>query len=215
MRKAKEALDLYDDCHYFRIESVSPKRGTGTVNTTRIYDVDGTNVNDLVKAQILARKQERSLIRFMRKYIPGCESCYIATSAQCMGVRETRRIIGEYAISEEDILAHRNYLDTIAIGYSIENPGVEGHSPDGGEGSEHDIAHRKAIAQIIRYEIPYRCLIPKRIEGLLVSGRCISATHTGSKYIRSMSSCMYTGQAAGTAAASSPLPQESPSERWI
>lgn len=205
VKKAKEAGDLYDVINYFRMESIIPERGVGTVNTILIYNVDGTNIQDIIKAQIIARKQEKHLIKFMRKYIPGCENCFIITSAHTMGVRETRRINGDFKLSEKDILLNKSYSDTIAIDCIRSIPGCEGHSPDGNEGDEHDKSVRGGISQLIEYEIPYRCLIPKKITNLLVAGRCISTTHTGSKYTRNMPACMYTGQATGIAAALSIL----------
>lgn len=205
VQKAKEAGDLFDVINYFRIESVIPELGVGTVNTIRIYDVDGTNIQDLIKAQIEARKQEKQLIKFMHKYIPGCENCFILNSADTIGVRETRRIDGDFKIEEEDILLNKSYPDTIAIDCNRQIPRSEGHSPDGNEGDEHDKSVREGISQLIEYKIPYRCLIPKKISNLLVAGRCISATHTGSKYTRNMPACMYTGQAAGVASAFSSL----------
>ena len=205
VKKAKEAADLCEVINYFRIESIIPERGVGTVNTIRIYNVDGTNIQDIIKAQIIARKQEKQIIKFMRKYIPGCENCYIITSAHTMGVRETRRINGDFKISEKDILLNKSYSDTIAIDCHRQIPGSEGHSPDGNEGDEHDKSVRGGISKFIEYNIPYRCLIPKKIINLLVAGRCISATNNGSKYIRNMPPCMYTGQAAGIAAALSIL----------
>ena len=205
VKKAKEAGDLCDVINYFRMESIIPERGLGTVNTIRIYNVDGTNIQDVIKAQIIARKQEKQLIKFMRKYIPGCENCFIIASAHTMGVRETRRINGNFELSEKDILLNKSYSDTIAIDCNRLTSGCESHSPDGNEGDEYDKSIRGGISQLVEYEIPYRCLIPKKITNLLVAGRCISATHTGNKYTRNMPACMYTGQAAGIAAAFSIL----------
>ncbi len=108
-----------------------------------------------------------------------------------IGVRETRRILGEYVMTAEDILEARKFDDAIARGaYPIDI-----HSPTG-EGT-----YIKSPPAGESYDIPYRCLVPKKIEDLLVAGRCISTTHEAQSAIRVIPIVVAIGQAAGTAAA--------------
>lgn len=158
---------------------------------TRVIKVDATNVFDLTYAEMEGRKQVMQVVRFLRKRAPGFEKAYLSQTGPQIGVRETRHIKGEYTLTKDDVLQGRKFNDVIARGcYMIDlhnpkGPGFEFHSLPEGES----------------YDIPYRCLVPKKIDNLLVAGRCISATHKAHGSIRVMSHCMAIGQAAGTAAA--------------
>jgi len=199
---AKARGELWPDCYYFRVECVLPRRGMLTVNATRVYGVDGTKAEDLSRAEIETRHQMLQLAAFARKDIPGFEQSWIVDSASTIGVRETRRIRGEYVMTEEDILAGRHYPDAVAVDANQQNPRQQGgHPPDGKEGGPQDVEARELVARMFVYEIPYRCLVPQGIEGLLVAGRCISVDHHADVYTRNQGSCMATGEAAGVAAA--------------
>jgi hypothetical protein len=201
VERARAEGHLYPGCHYFRVESVFPERGSLLVNTIRIYDVDGTRPADVTRAEIEARRQQRLLLEFARRYVPGCASAYLLDSGSHIGVRETRRIVGEYILTEEDIIQQVTFPDTIGIDSNRQNPKGPRHSPDGMEGSASDIETREWVATLYTYEIPYRCLLPQDVEGLLVAGRSISANHDADGYTRNQPACMVTGQAAGVAAA--------------
>ena len=77
VEQARRQGYLYPDCHYFRIEAVMPDRGTALVNTVRVYDVDGTNPADVTRAEIEGRRQQRLLLEFARKFVPGFEKAYV------------------------------------------------------------------------------------------------------------------------------------------
>jgi hypothetical protein len=201
VEQAKRAGLLYPDCHYFRIESVRPDRGTVLVNTVRVYNVDGTNPRDVTRAEIEGRRQQRLLVEFARACLPGFSNAYVLDSASHIGVRETRRIVGEYVLTEEDIVQQAEFPDTIGIDANRQNPKGARHSPDGMEGSTADAETREQVASLFVYEIPYRCLLPQKVEGLLVAGRIVSANHEADGYTRNQPACMVTGQAAGAAAA--------------
>ncbi|MBL8669872.1 MAG: FAD-dependent oxidoreductase [Alphaproteobacteria bacterium] len=201
VQRAKQQGYLYDDCHYFRVESVFPERGSLLVNTIRIYGVDGTQAEDVTRAEIEGRRQQKLLLRFARDFLPGFATAYILDSASHIGVRETRRIIGDYVLTEEDIVDGARFPDTIGVDSNRQNPKGFRHSPDGKEGSAEDIETREWVADLFTYEIPYRCLIPQRIDGLIVAGRAISSNHAADGYTRNQPACMVTGQAAGAAAA--------------
>jgi hypothetical protein len=194
--------ELYEDCHYIRMEGVDVAHGMCFVNTSRIYKVDGTNASDLTKAEIEARNQVAVWERFIRKHVPGCENAFVVDTAVNMGVRETRRIVGEYVLTEDDIVAGTAFGDRLVyVRGHLAAPGMEVHNPDGNEGSAQDIHGRTHLHPERRFYIPYRCLLPQNVNGLLVAGRCLSASHAADKYTRNQVWCMKMGQAAGTAAA--------------
>lgn len=160
-------------------------------NSTRVVKVSGTSVFDLTKAEIEAIKQVESIFDFLKNHIAGFENSYISQVASQIGVRESRRIIGEYILNERDITGGTKFDDPVAKG----NYPIDIHSPTG-SGTVF-----KKLGPAVYYEIPYRCLIPKKIENLLVTGRAISATHEALSSIRVMPTCFALGQAAGSAAA--------------
>jgi hypothetical protein len=202
VEEAKAREELWPECYYFRVESVLPDRGVLTVNATRVYGVDGTRAEDLSRAEIETRHQMLQLAAFARKYIPGFERSFILDSANTIGVRETRRIRGEYVMTEDDILAGRHYDDVVGVDANQQNPRQQGgHPPDGKEGGPQDAEARQLVARMFVYEIPYRCLVPKEVEGLLVAGRCLSVDHHADVYTRNQGTAMASGVAAGVAAA--------------
>ncbi|HZS31756.1 MAG TPA: FAD-dependent oxidoreductase [Methylomirabilota bacterium] len=202
VEQAKARGELWPDCYYFRVESVLPDRGVLTVNATRVYGVDGTRADDLSRAEIETRRQMLQLAAFARKYVPGFERSFVLDSASTIGVRETRRIRGEYVMTEDDILAGRQYDDVVGVDANQQNPRQQGgHPPDGKEGGPQDLEARSMIARMFVYEIPYRVLVPQAIDGLLVAGRCLSVDHHADVYTRNQGTAMASGVAAGVAAA--------------
>ncbi|MCL6518548.1 MAG: FAD-dependent oxidoreductase [Armatimonadetes bacterium] len=175
-----------------------PTPGHVVVNTTHIGGLDGTRSEDLTQAEIEGRRQTMALMKFFRNYVPGFENAYLVQTATQIGVRETRRILGEYVFTAEDVVTGRKFPDSVlrsaypvdihrptGIGYSRADDGKPTNAPPPGDW----------------YEVPYRCLVPREIENLLVAGRCLSATHEGQGAVRIMPNCMALGQAAGVAAA--------------
>jgi FAD-dependent oxidoreductase family protein len=162
-----------------------------SVNSTRVTRVLGTDVWDLAFAEWASRKQMRQIAEFLRRYVPGFEKSYVAQSGVQVGVRETRRILGDYQLTADDVLAARKFEDAIARGaYPIDI-----HNPMG-TGTV-----LKRLPPGEAYDIPMRCLMPRNTEGLLVAGRCISGTHEAHSSYRVMPIVMATGQAAGVCAA--------------
>jgi hypothetical protein len=170
----------------------TPHRGVWRVNTTRLLGLDGTNPDDLTRAEIDGRKQVFALVEFMRRQCPGLANVKLRETAAQIGVRETRRIIGEYVLTQEDLASGRHFDDVIALAaYPVDIHPVDG----AGGGLRHDLK----TADV--YEIPYRSLVPLRVEDLLVAGRSLSATHEAAGAVRVMPPCFAMGQAAGAAAA--------------
>lgn len=167
------------------------RKGEIHFNTTRVVKADGTKAEDLTYAEIEGRRQMVELMDFLRRRVPGFENAYLLMSGVQIGVRETRRIIGEYILTGDDIVKARKFEDAIARGsYPIDI-----HSPTG----EGTTIRRLPPGEY--YDIPYRCLVPKKIDNLLVAGRCISSTHEAQAAIRVIPIVVAIGQAAGTAAA--------------
>ncbi len=162
-----------------------------SINSTRISHVLGTDVWDLTFAECQGRHQMEHLASFLRQYVPGFERTYISQSATTVGVRETRRIVGDYRITARDILEARKFDDVIARGtYPLDI-----HDPEG----KGTLLRRLPPGEA--YDIPLRSLFPKGLRNLLVAGRCISGTHEAHSSYRIMPLCLATGQAAGVCAA--------------
>lgn len=160
------------------------------VNTTRILDVDGTNADDLTRAHIEGQRQVFEVLEFMHKYVPGCENAELITTGQEIGVRETRRIQGEYVLTVDDIYNCTPFDDVVVL---FAFP-VDIHNPEGPGGVFEPLKGNS-------FQIPYRCLLPLKVENLLVAGRCVSATHEALGAVREMPCCFGMGEAAGAAAA--------------
>ncbi|HEV2121687.1 MAG TPA: FAD-dependent oxidoreductase [Chloroflexota bacterium] len=174
----------------------TPEPGVWRVNTTRLLGLDGTNPDDLTRAEIDGRKQVFALLEFMRRECPGLATVKLREIAAQIGVRETRRIVGEYVLTAEDLATGRHFEDVIALaGYPVDIHPVDGAA--GGVQAALEAGLRTADV----YEIPYRSLVPLQIEDLLVAGRCLSATHEAAGAVRVMPPCFAMGQAAGVAAA--------------
>src|SRR5690606_9912472 len=167
-----------------------PRSGQIAVNCTRLQGIDGTDVRDLTKAEILTRKQAWQIQKFLQKYVGGFEDSYILDTGAQVGVRETRHIIGDYTMTEADVLQSRAFEDGIACGTFA----IDIHPPEGEQ--QVFTGSGKAV-----YEIPYRSLLPQGFDNLLVAGRSISATHAAFGSARVMATSMAIGQGAGTAAA--------------
>jgi hypothetical protein len=179
----------------------TPTAGVWWINCTNMHGLDGTDVADLTAAEVEGRRQVMALMRFLREYVPGQENVTLVDTATQVGVRETRRIVGEYVLTLDDLSQPTSFPDTIALGGFP----VDIHSPTemgGGCSPEYDAAPV--------YEIPYRSLVPLEVDSLLVSGRCLSATHEAAGAVRVMPPCFAMGQAAGTAAAIAVEGEEAP-----
>ncbi len=163
-------------------------------NCLHLHEVDGTRREDISRAAAELRTKMWGNLRVLKRHVPGCENVSLITSAAAMGVRETRRIAGEYTLTVDDVLSGRQFPDQV-YRYACF---VDIHAPK--PGHESDLANRHPPPGQ-SYGIPYRCLLPQRVECLLVVGRCLSATHEALASVRMMPSCMAMGQAAGTAAA--------------
>lgn len=170
--------------------------GVVTCNMTNAIDIDGTKAEDLTKAEIICRKQMLPIVEFLREYVPGYENCYIVGSASLIGIRETRHFKGEKTINEKDISEAKQYEDAVVYGalFNFDVHNITGAGLD-------KTGCQKHFKQTNGYTIPYGCLVPAKVEGLLLAGRNISGTHMAHSSFRAMPICAGIGEAAGVAAA--------------
>lgn len=174
----------------------SPIPGVVTCNMTNATEIDGTKAEDLTRAEMTCRKQLLPILDFLREYVPGYEKCYLLGAASLIGVRETRHFKGVKTLTEEDIAQAREFPDWVVYGahFNFDVHNLTGAGLD-------ETGCQKHFTQEKGYTIPYGCLVPEKVNGLLLSGRNISGTHMAHSNFRVMPICIGTGWAAGTAAA--------------
>lgn len=158
------------------------------VNMSRVCGVDSTNPTSYTDGEITARMQNDEIERYLRDFIPGFEHSWRDKVAAFMGIRESRVIKGKYVLTADDILSCRKFDDAVGVAsYPV------------------DIHHSHGDDCTMMwcpdcYDLPYRMLVPEKVENLLVAGRCASMTHEAMASARVMSTCMVMGEAAGRAA---------------
>ncbi len=167
-----------------------PAPGVGAIQATHVYRYNATDTRDVTRATVEARAQVHEIFMEALKNAPGLEQIRLCQTAPSLGIRESRHLEGRYTLGAEDVTAGRRFDDAVvscAFGCDIHEI-----YPDD------KLAHRIPAKP---FEIPYRCLVPKSIRGLLFAGRCISGTHEAHASYRVTGTCMGMGQAAGLAAA--------------
>lgn len=171
----------------------TPRQGVIAFNTTRLVKFDATNPWDLTRMEIEGLKQVRDTGAFANKYLPGFEKAYISQVASNVGVRETRRIVGDYQITQEDLLSCKPFEDSVARGcYPIDI-----HNPTGGGTTIIGLEEGQS------YCIPYRSMLVKGFDNLIMGCRAIWGTHEAHSAYRVQPIVMSIGHAAGAAAAMS------------
>jgi len=191
-RKAvREGILQEEDTAYFQAFEIPGRPGEIGFNCPRIMgNLKGFDPSHLTQAQIQGRERIARLVRFMRRYLEGFEEAYLSQVAPMIGVRESRRIKGEYVLTADDYFRARKFDDAIARNrYPIDI-----HLP------MPMLAGQRELRPDEYHEIPYRCLVPQIIDGLLVSGRCLSATFEAQAAVRIIPNMRAVGEAAGTAA---------------
>lgn len=167
-----------------------PRKGDVAVNTTRIF-ADPLDPWDSSRAACESARQIQTVHAFLRRWVPGFEECYLLQVPVQLGVRESRRAVGQYVLDGEDVRRGRDFPDSIARGAFP----IDIHSPDGA-GLNCDPGSVGPD-----YGIPFRCLVPRDLNNVLVTGRALSATFEAHASARITPTAMATGQAAGVAAA--------------
>lgn len=161
-------------------------------HSSQVDNADPTDVRDLTRCEIECRKQIIMALKFIKKYMPGFERSYLTRICSELRIRESRRIIGDYILKKEDVAEARKFKDV--IGKSSFSSGAK-HVATKDTLALGDIVYPKDGGS---YDIPYRCLVPKIVDNLLVAGKAISTDRDS--YARFLQETMVTGQAAGAAA---------------
>ena len=166
--------------------------GDGIVhyNTTRVVKKNPTDPFELSTAEMQTRRQITEIFAFLKKNALSYSNAVLVSVASEIGVRESRKLVGVHVITEDELFDGVRYEDSIALG----NYDVDIHSPDGTG------TYIRKYPRDRYYYIPYRSLLPKEFDNLLVAGRCISATHNAQSSVRIMPICVSMGEAAGVAA---------------
>lgn len=165
------------------------------VNFTHIFGKDPTNTEDLTYATIEGRRQAYETVKVFQKYLPGFENAWMSHTASLIGTRESRRILGDYYLTTNDLRRGAQFDDSIGYGsfffdvHNCTNIGMD------------DEVEQPPVG--FRYQIPYRVLLPKTLNNVLVAGRCISCDHHALGSLRVMPQCFIEGDAVGIAAAMS------------
>ncbi|MGQ9493297.1 MAG: FAD-dependent oxidoreductase [Anaerolineae bacterium] len=150
-------------------------------------EIDGTDVCGLTYAEIEARRRAMAHLAYLRQTVPGFENAIVVGESH-LGVRETRRIIGDYFLTIEDLRRNARFPDVVALNCRA----LDRHMK--GEVFQYELLRGN-------HDIPLRALIPQQVQNLLVAGRCISSDHEANASLRGAATCLATGHAAGTAAA--------------
>lgn len=183
----------YEDTVYFQGFSVPGMPGTISFNCPEIPDLhNALSAQEMTAALIKGREMIPRLFRFLKTYLEGFENSFIMSVSDMVGVRESRRIQGEYVLNENDFQCRSKFSDGISkTSYSID---IHGEMDE----KTFNLEPMKAGEYT---EIPFRCLVPKKISNLLVAGRCISSSFIAQSAVRIQPTCRETGEAAGIAAA--------------
>lgn len=178
-----------------------PEEGVGAIQATHVYRYNATDTRDVTRAMVEARAQVHEIFFEALRNVPGLEQIRLAQTAPTLGIRESRHMEGQYTLNANDVMAGRRFEDAV-VSCSF---GCDIHEiyPDD------NLAHRIPAKP---FEIPYRCLLPKSVRGLLLAGRCISGTHEAHASYRVTGTCMGMGQAAGLAAAMATAARVTPDE---
>jgi len=163
------------------------------VNFTHITDIDATRAEDLTRATVEGRKQAYEAIAVFRKYVPGMENCYMVSTPNTVGIRESRRIVGEHCLTKDEVVNWSTFDDSIGYGSFF----IDIHNTGGPGMDEKTWRPPRGF----KYQIPYRILVPRDVDNLLVAGRCASCDHEALGSLRVMPQCGVMGEAAGTASA--------------
>lgn len=196
LRDELENVELPPNLEYLRnwlaIFTSTPNPGEVTINCSGAIEAHSiAGFEDRARQEVFSQKCLYDVAEALRLYVPGFENAYLSAIASLLGIRESRRIIGDYKVTLDDFLAAREFEDSIGRGAMPAGT----HTPDGVTMVVYDLEPGKSMS------IPYRCMLPQNKEGLIIAGRCVSYEAPVANCIRCMPQCMVMGEAAGTAAA--------------
>ena len=189
----EEGVLKESDGNYFQAFTMAGRPGELALNCPRISsDTSGADPFHLTMSQIKGRQIIQRYVSFFRKYLPGCENAYLVMTAPMVGVRESRRIRGEYYVTVDDVLGAKKFEDAILRN----NYPLDVHSD-----KEKSQAQSGKLPPGEYHEVPYRSIVPLKVDQLLVAGRCLSASFLAQSSIRIQSNCRAMGEAAAVASA--------------
>ena len=175
---------------------LSARDGDRVINATQVNGLDGVRAQDLTEAELEGRRQVKPIVEFLRKNAPGFQNAYVSAMPAVIGVRETRRIRGMAELTLRELLDGSASEAAVVRGASFP---VDIHNPSG-IGQAIGLFPGNDL-KVKPYDIPYGCLVPRQLDGLLMAGRCISGRHEAMASYRVQVIAMATGIAAGAAAA--------------
>lgn len=190
VRKAIEEKRLSPEVQYIFFTTL-PNSGEASFNTTNILGLDGSSSMELTEAEIKGRIQVRQTVELLRNEVPGFENSFLLETAPQVGVRETRRAVGDYAVTGDDIKKGSKFEDAIARGCY----GIDIH------GQKDEESRMEYLPEGDYYEIPLRALLVKETDNVMAAGRCISSTREGHSALRIQPTSAATGEACGALAA--------------
>jgi hypothetical protein len=168
-----------------------PRQGVILVNSTRILGFRGDDAAELSGAMVSGRRQIETIFRFMKTFFPGFENSFLMDTGSVLGIRESRRVAGDYVLRESDICGATRFDDAVVSN----DGGIEIHSSAGFG------LMGTSLGKDEFYHIPYRSIIARDFDNLFVAGRCFSADHPALSAARNIACCIAMGQAAGSAGA--------------
>jgi hypothetical protein len=170
---------------YLRLDGIFEDKGLAMIGYGAHVDFDATDAFAVSRAEMEARRKNRKLLSFFRGYIPGFGHCHIVQTGSSLAVWKSRKIVGDYVLTSEDIHSSRKFDDAV----------VNAHT---------NLDHRSLfIKELLVFDIPFRAMLPRGYDGIIVAGRCISTTGNVGIPGFNIPLCMQMGEAAGTAAAMS------------
>ena len=176
--------------------SITDEGEAVSMNMVYLNGYDPTDVWDLTRAEIEGRRQVEMALKALRRHLPGFENAKLRTLGMTLGTRDSRKIVGEYVLTEQDVQNQARFEDSIGIFPEF----IDGYG-------------MLVLPTTGRYfQVPYRVILPQKVENLLVAGRCISGDKIAHAATRSMMCCTVTGQGAGVAAAAAVLNRKTPRE---
>ena len=174
----------------------------GYLNAMHVFHVDPLRAKDRTRAMIEGRRRTQEIVKYFREHLPGCETLELAATGALLGVRESRRIVGEYELTGEDLHDRRAFPDTIGVyckfvDIHLYDPPKRGDATTGDAGKTMTVQPKPGE----HFSIPYSVLVPRGWKNLWAAGRCLSADVVAHGSARCQPYCSMMGQAAGTAAA--------------
>jgi len=198
-----EGILSVEDYHHPGIFRISPCFNVGVMNAGHVYGAECLSGKGLTEATVKGRKMAREYLNFYRKYIPGFEQAYLTNTGSTLGLRETRRVVGQYVTTFEDKTAYRKFDDVIMRfdGGAISDVHASSADRRAYQNYYDLFSRREDVREDDWAELPYRSLLPRNTKNLLIVGRCLSADRKVQGQLRIMGYCFMMGEAAGLAAA--------------